>query len=223
MRRIEEVAFSGGFSRRAGEERSSFSDGFSFSVGFARRRAEEGSSKMTGFRTLQRYCEFWDWRVLTVSNNYLLEGKFSDFTQYSMLQTLILSNTSFSGALPSSLKTHGSGSIPLSLFSISSLQKIYLSFNQLKGQALEFSNVTSLVLDTLDLSGNNLEGLGTLKVLLLPANRFTATVPLKWFQSLRNLDALDLSYNRMTVDEFDNQSSLKELDLSRNNIGGVVP
>ncbi|CAL1356055.1 unnamed protein product [Linum trigynum] len=85
-----------------------------------------------------------------------------------------------------------SGSIPLSLFSISSLQKIYLSFNQLKDQALDFSYVASLVLDTLDLSGNNLEGLilrsifglGTLKVLLLSSNRFTATVPLKWFQSL---------------------------------------
>ncbi|CAI0426247.1 unnamed protein product [Linum tenue] len=125
------------------------------------------------------------------------------------------------------------GSIPPSLFSIPTLQKIQLSFNQLKGPAPEFFQ--------------------TLKVLVLSSNRFNGTVQLNWIQALQNLTTLDLSYNNLTVDasgnnnstlssiypqfgilnlassnlsqfpELGNQSRLTRLDLSGNNINGVVP
>jgi Leucine-rich repeat (LRR) protein len=49
------------------------------------------------------------------------------------------------------------GSIPLSLFSRPSLQKLQLSNNKFSGRLQEFS-VSSKLLDTLDLSSNNLEG-----------------------------------------------------------------
>ncbi|CAN1134265.1 Receptor-like protein 7 [Linum perenne] len=152
-----------------------------------------------------------------------------------------------------------SGSIPSSLFAIPSLQKLQLSFNQLRGRAPEFTNVTSSVLDTLDLSSNSMEGsiprtifeLRSLKVILLSSNRFNGSVQLNWIRSLQNLTTLDLSYNNLTIDAsgnsstsssfpqfgtlklassnlkmfptLGNQTKLNYLDLSDNDIKGIVP
>ncbi|CAN1813392.1 Receptor-like protein 7 [Linum perenne] len=89
-------------------------------------------------------------------------------------------------------------------------------------------------------------------ILLLSSNRFRGSVQLSWFQTLQNLVWLDLSDNNLTVDasinnsspsstfphlqflelrscnlrtfpELGNLSELGGLDLSDNNINGVVP
>ncbi|PQM33753.1 receptor-like protein 12 [Prunus yedoensis var. nudiflora] len=95
------------------------------------------------------------------------------------------------------------GTIPPSLFSLPVLQKLQLANNQFSGQLLGFATIS--VLDTLDLSSNHLEGpipmsifnLRELKILSLPSNNFSSSFPLNRLQQLKNLSALDLSYNRL--------------------------
>ncbi|CAI0426246.1 unnamed protein product [Linum tenue] len=128
------------------------------------------------------------------------------------------------------------GSIPPSLFSIPTLDTLDLSSNHLEGPV-----------------PRSIFEVQTLKVLVLSSNRFNGTVQLNWIQALQNLTTLDLSYNNLTVDasgnnnstlssiypqfgilnlassnlsqfpELGNQSRLTRLDLSGNNINGVVP
>ncbi|CAN1344931.1 Receptor-like protein 50 [Linum perenne] len=98
----------------------------------------------------------------------------------------------------------------------------------------------------------SLSELPSLYFLDLSSNRFRGSVQLSWFQTLQNLTWLDLSYNNLTVDtsinnsspsstfpqletvylrscnlrtfpELGNLSELSDLDLSDNNINGVVP
>ncbi|GMY25559.1 receptor-like protein 7 [Fagus crenata] len=107
------------------------------------------------------------------------------------------------------------GSIPVSLFSLPSLQKLQLSNNRFSGLLNEFSNVFSSAMDTLDLSSNNLEGpiptsvfeLRGLKILLLSSNNFSGCFQLNKIQQLRNLSKLDLSYNSLLIDEYNGTNS----------------
>ncbi|KAK6137869.1 hypothetical protein DH2020_028377 [Rehmannia glutinosa] len=114
------------------------------------------------------------------------------------------------------------GSIPQSLLSLPSLQKLMLSNNQFSGKVEEFSTLHySSGLYELDLSSNRLEGpipesffkLESLTILLLSYNNFNGTVHLEKIQRLRHLTKLELSYN--------NLSSF--LDLSNNQITGEIP
>lgn len=99
------------------------------------------------------------------------------------------------------------GSLPMHLFSLSSLQKIQLSNNQFSGPFSEFEVKSFSVLDTLDLSSNNLEGpipvsvfdLKRLNILDLSSNKFNGTVELSSFQKLGNLTSLSLSYNNLSI------------------------
>ncbi|KAL4613947.1 hypothetical protein ACB092_07G019500 [Castanea dentata] len=150
------------------------------------------------------------------------------------------------------------GTIPDSLFSLPSLQLLQLSNNQFSGR-LEF-NVSSTLLNTLDLSSNNLEGpvptsvfqLKGLKLLSLSSNNFSGPFQLNKFQQSRNLSNLDLSYNSLSIEYIEtnsssssfpqittlrlascnlktfpyfltNQSTLYFLDLSQNQIHGEIP
>ncbi|CAN1266245.1 Receptor-like protein 12 [Linum perenne] len=119
--------------------------------------------------------------------------------------------------------------------SLTLLETLRLSFNQLQGPI-----------------PRSIFELPSLRVLSLSHNRFRGSVQLSWIQTLQNLTYLNLSYNNLTVDastnnsspsstfpqlerlylrscslrtfpEFGNQSQLTELDLSDNNINGVVP
>ena len=100
------------------------------------------------------------------------------------------------------------GSIPVSLFSLPSLQNLQLSNNQFSGLLNESSNSSSSVLDTLDLSSNKLKGpipmsvfeLQGLKFLSLSSNNFDGSLQLNEIQQLTNLSNLDLSYNNLSIE-----------------------
>ncbi|KAL3834389.1 hypothetical protein ACJIZ3_009125 [Penstemon smallii] len=99
------------------------------------------------------------------------------------------------------------GSIPWSLFSLPSLNTVWLSDNKFSFQVDEFSTMNSYNLETLDLSSNELQGsipqslfkLERLIYLSLSFNFFNGTIELEKFQNLRNLTTLDLSYNNLSV------------------------
>ncbi|KAH7867535.1 hypothetical protein Vadar_034632 [Vaccinium darrowii] len=107
-------------------------------------------------------------------------------------------------------------SIPSSLFSLPSLNKILLSNNKFSGQITGFPNVSLSPLDTLDLSSNRLEGpipsyffdFRRLNILSVSFNYFNGTMELGIIQGLQNLTRLELSYNKLTVDVSANISSL---------------
>ncbi|XP_048433256.1 receptor-like protein 11 [Pyrus x bretschneideri] len=150
------------------------------------------------------------------------------------------------------------GTIPPSVFSLPMLQKLHLSDNEFSGKLPEFGAIA--VLDTLDLSSNKLEGpipksilkFRGLKILLLSSNNFTGSFLLNDIQQLKNLSSLDLSFNSLSINYNDtnsshssfpnittlklvagnlrripsflrNQSKLSILDLSQNQIHGEIP
>ncbi|KAK4582395.1 hypothetical protein RGQ29_025536 [Quercus rubra] len=108
------------------------------------------------------------------------------------------------------------GNIPVSLFSLPSLQILRLSNNHFSGQLNEFSNVSSCQLKTLDLSSNHLEGpipmsifeLQGIQELLLSSNKFNGSLQLNVIHQLRNLFDLDLSYNSLLIEYNGTSSSL---------------
>ncbi|KAG4393286.1 hypothetical protein GLYMA_03G055300v4 [Glycine max] len=134
------------------------------------------------------------------------------------------------------------GSIPSSLFALPSLQQIKLShnkFSELDG----FINVTSSTLEILDISNNNLSGSfpafifqlnSSLTDLSLSSNKFEWSVlPKIHSVSVTNADMFSFPYmevlemascNLKTIPGFlKNCSSLVLLDLSDNQIQGIVP
>ncbi|KAG2686051.1 hypothetical protein I3760_10G157800 [Carya illinoinensis] len=108
------------------------------------------------------------------------------------------------------------GSIPVSLFSLPSLQKLSLFKNRFSGQLNEFPNLSSYLLNTLDLNSNNLEGpipmsifeLQGLETLSLSSNNFSGSLQLNMFQQLSYLFELDLSHNNLLIECDGTSSSL---------------
>ncbi|GAB2210908.1 hypothetical protein Droror1_Dr00016197 [Drosera rotundifolia] len=92
-----------------------------------------------------------------------------------------------------------SGSIPRSLFSIPSMQKLQLQQNRFSGQLADSLEVVSRVIDTIDMSDNELEGsipesffgLRGLKTLTLSFNKFNGSLSLNLLKQLKHLSALD--------------------------------
>ncbi|CAN1168377.1 Receptor-like protein 7 [Linum perenne] len=162
--------------------------------------------------------------VLDLRGN-MLTGKIPDtFQTSSALQTLDLSNNQLQGTFSKKIAQ-----------SLTLLETLDLSNNQLQGPI-----------------PRSIFELPSLRVLFLSSNRFRGSVQLSWIHTLQNLTWLDLSYNNLTVDaninnssplstfpqleylyirscnlrtfpELGNLSELSELDLSDNNINGVVP
>ncbi|XP_062173084.1 receptor-like protein 6 [Alnus glutinosa] len=152
-------------------------------------------------------------------------------TQWEELQHLEILDLSYNSL---------NGDIPISLFSLPSLQTLQLSNNQFSGQLKEFSNISSYKLEELDLSKNELEGtipisifqLRGLVILLLSSNNFDGSNLLVEYSGF-NLSSshvpqiawLGLASSKLKkIPDFcRNQSMLYSLDLSRNQIYGEMP
>ncbi|KAM5560520.1 hypothetical protein ABKV19_021604 [Rosa sericea] len=99
------------------------------------------------------------------------------------------------------------GNIPSCLFSLPSLDSLYLSVNNFSGHFPEISNLSSHFVKGLYLGRNNLEGpipmsifnLRSLTDLYLSSNNFSGSFPLDGLQHLRNLSSLDLSQNSLLL------------------------
>ncbi|KAK7845283.1 receptor-like protein 6, partial [Quercus suber] len=162
----------------------------------------------------------------------------SSMANLTQLVYLDMSSNNFTGPIPSFSKIHFlnwegllnlvnlelshnslEGYIPVSLFSLPSLQILRLSNNHFSGQLNEFSNVSSCQLKTLDLSSNYLEGpipmsifeLQGIEILLLSSNKFNGSLQFNVIQQLRNLFDLDLSYNSLLIEYNGTSSSLSSL------------
>ncbi|XP_008789145.2 receptor-like protein 47 [Phoenix dactylifera] len=202
-----------------------------------------------------------------------LSGELPSMARWRSISDVVLKNNRLSGSITSSLgnrvlpnltvidltNNSHSGEIPVWLFSLPSLQNLLLSQNQFSGHLQEFSDPSS-TLSNVDLSNNKLQGpipksvfrLSGLKILNLSSNNFSGTVVLDLLRSLRNLSNLDLSNNRLSVIDGDDNSSwasfpnistlrlvscnlnklpgflrfqdgVSTLDLSMNSIGGSIP
>ncbi|XP_019161183.1 PREDICTED: receptor-like protein 12 [Ipomoea nil] len=109
-----------------------------------------------------------------------------------------------------------SGQIPPYMFSLPSLQSLYLNENLFEDQVNEFANTFASQLDTLDLSSNRLNGsipksvfkLPKLTVLSLSSNFFSGKMQFNDIEKLSDLSVLDLSYNNVTVDTTNSNESM---------------
>ncbi|XP_030924925.1 receptor-like protein 7 [Quercus lobata] len=145
---------------------------------------------------------------LDMSSNYFT----GSIPSFSMAKNLIMINLSYNHLTGQITE----GSIPASLFSLPSLRTLLVGNNHFSGQLHEFSNVSSFLLEELDLSSNNLEGpipmsifeLQGLQDLTLSSNNFNGSLQLNVIQQLRNLTYLDLSNNNLLIEYNGTNSSL---------------
>ncbi|GKV22023.1 hypothetical protein SLEP1_g31926 [Rubroshorea leprosula] len=100
-----------------------------------------------------------------------------------------------------------SGTLPVTLFEIPSLQSLVLSQNQFTGELHETPELASSTLQSLELDGNMLNGslpvsvfgLQSLQVLILSSNNFSGPLNLNSILNLTNLSTLDLSFNSLSI------------------------
>ncbi|PON93366.1 Leucine-rich repeat, typical subtype [Trema orientale] len=121
------------------------------------------------------------------------------------------------------------GTIPSWLFSLPSLQYLYLQSNQFTGHIHEFQ-YDSLI--KFHLGYNKLQGLFpssifqqvNLSSLLLSSNNLSGVMPLDQFSKLKNLERLGLSYNSLSLvsinsTDFTLPNTISALDLSSCGLG----
>ncbi|XP_023733432.1 piriformospora indica-insensitive protein 2 [Lactuca sativa] len=163
----------------------------------------------------------------------------------SLEELVFIENASLFGSLTESIGnmtslrrlvitgTNVSGDIPVGFGTLQNLEEATLSRNRFTGTLPE--NVSNLKkLRILDLSQNGFEGnipaaIGELQNLIkldLSLNLFSGNFPVS-MKGLKNIELLDLSYNRFTnfgIPIFlSEMSKLKEVYLSGNELGGLIP
>ncbi|KAI4353399.1 hypothetical protein L6164_002352 [Bauhinia variegata] len=176
---------------------------------------------------------------IDISFNIGLLGSFPGFPPNGSLQTLVIRNTSFCGALPDSISNLSQlsildlstcqfqGTLPNSISQLSELTYLDLSFNNFTGPIPSPAYLQNL--DRIDLSLNSLNGsipsslfeLPLLQNVDLSFNNFEGPVPESIFQ-LRKLCTLKLSSNKfngsMLLNKFLALRNLTVLELSYNNL-----
>ncbi|KAK7339952.1 hypothetical protein VNO77_20642 [Canavalia gladiata] len=184
-------------------------------------------------------------KVLDLSYNQNLSGSLANFPQDGYLQTLNLSNTNFSGNLPSAISNlkHLSeldlsncmfnGTLPVSLSRLTQLVHLDISFNNFIGllPSLNMSrNLRYVSLRHNDFTGpipsSFLKGLVNLLILNLGDNSLNGKIPSTLF-ALPSLQELTLSHNGFDgpLNEFPNASfsKLQLVDLTNNKLKGHIP
>ncbi|XP_031098265.1 receptor-like protein 48 [Ipomoea triloba] len=185
-------------------------------------------------------------QTIDLSYSEMLEGSLPEFPEINgSLQTLILSNTKFSGNLPESIgnlrmlshldlsRCNFGGSIPASIGKLTKLAHLNLAWNLFSGPIPSFKLSKNLTL--VDLSNNQFageipfshwDGLHNLESVYLNNNSFSGPIPVSLF-SLPSLQSLYLSMNKFSgriIDLQKNVSSpLRGLDLGSNNLEGPIP
>ncbi|XP_020086855.1 receptor-like protein 12 [Ananas comosus] len=183
--------------------------------------------------------------VLDVSANPLLSGWLPDFPKDSVLESLVLSSTNFSGNLPDSIgnlksltrlelsECGFSGSIPASVANLTQLVHLDLSFNNFSGRIPSFGQwpmISEINLAHNSLSGSippsdDYAGLRKLTKIDLRNNSLTGPIPGSLF-AIPSLQLLQLSQNQLSgilAGISNASSSLATIDLSYNNLQGIIP
>ncbi|XP_030939875.1 receptor-like protein 7 [Quercus lobata] len=182
-------------------------------------------------------------QTIDLSSNEIL-GSLPEFHPNGSLQSLVLSGTSFSGALPDSIGNlkrlskidlsgcNFSGSIPNSMANLTQLVHLDLSSNSFTRSILNsMANLTQLV--HLDLSSNSFTGSILNSIANLPQfvhldlslNRFTGSMP-NSMTNLTRLFVLCISSNSFTgsIPNFmANLTQLVDFDMSSNSFIGPIP
>ncbi|XP_058780026.1 receptor-like protein 6 [Vicia villosa] len=182
---------------------------------------------------------------IDLSFNYNLDGSFPEFSLNGSIQTLRVSNTSFSGEIPHAFGNlrhlseldisicQFNGTLPNSLSNLTELRYIDLSLNSFTGLMPSFGRAKNLT--HLDLSHNGLsceiptsshfEELHNLVTIDLHDNSISGSVPSSLL-ALPLLEKILLSLNKFSkFDVYINVSSsvIKTLDLSSNSLSGPFP
>ncbi|KAM4078955.1 hypothetical protein ACB094_09G079200 [Castanea mollissima] len=148
-------------------------------------------------------------QTLDLSNNKLLQGSLPEFLPNGSLQSLLLSGTKFSGALPDSIGNLVIGSIPNSMGNLARLVYLDMSFNNFTGPLPSFSKAKKLT--EINLSHNDLSG----------------TIDSLNWKDLLNLVNLDLGYNSLggniPILQLSNNQFSGQLEFNVNNLEGPVP
>ncbi|XP_048324685.1 receptor-like protein 6 [Ziziphus jujuba] len=183
-------------------------------------------------------------QFINLACNILLSGFLPHFQSSSSLGVLNLDCTKFSGKLPNSIGYLKSlkrlslwncnfvGPIPSSIWNLSQLVRLDLSYNHFTGHELpstlgNLAKLTVLALESCELSGqlpSSLVNLTRLERLFLSRNSITGPIPAS-IGNLRQLQVLNLSDNVFSgqIPVLLGNLSLKILDLSYNNLDGVIP
>ncbi|CAO2188372.1 unnamed protein product [Urochloa humidicola] len=168
----------------------------------------------------------WIFRIkslmsLDLSGNENLCGELPEFIEGSALQKLMVSGTKFSGK------------IPKSIINLRNLTELDLSNCQFHGIIPSFAQW--LMIESVDLSGNNLTGslpsdgylsLHSLTYLSLSNNSMSGVIPASLFSHPSLVD-LDLSHNNFSgkflLHPSMLSSSLRSIDVSSNKLQGPLP
>ncbi|XP_052195138.1 receptor-like protein EIX2 [Diospyros lotus] len=166
--------------------------------------------------------------ILSVRNNSFTGNIPSQICHLSDLHILDLSNNKFTGIIPTCLGN-------LSGFKAALNSTRYEGKLQVatKGSLLIFGESNLYLVNSIDLSKNNLSGgipqalttLSRLGTLILSGNQLTGKIPEK-IGDLGALETLDLSHNRLVGRIPTNMASLtflSHLNLSYNNLSGEIP